>query len=37
MDGDLIVVGFLALFVVGGIAHTWWWAKREHRRLDKIK
>lgn len=34
MDGDLLVVLFLAALGVGGVGHTWWWAKREGRRLD---
>ena len=35
MDRDIIAVGFLALVLILGLAHTWWWAKREGRKLDE--
>ena len=37
MDADLIVI--LSWGAVGflGLGAAWLWAKREHRRLDKIK
>ena len=35
MDGDMAVVLFLAVLGIGGVAHTWWWARRENRRMDE--
>ena len=35
MDADLIVVLFLAALGIFGVAHTWWWGKREIRRMDE--
>ena len=37
MDPDYIVVLSLGAFGFIGLGIVWLWAKREHRRLDKIK
>ena len=37
MDPDIIVVGTLGIVGFAGLGLVWLWAKREHKRLDRIK
>ena len=37
MDPDLIVILSWGALGFGGLFVAWLWAKREHKRLDKIK
>ena len=37
MDPDLVVILTLGAICFIGLGVTWIWAKREHKRLDRIK
>ena len=37
MDPDIIVIGTLGIVGFAGLGLVWLWAKREHKRLDRIK
>ena len=37
MDPDLIVILIFGAVGFAGLGVIWLWAKREHKRLDKIK